>query len=91
MHVLYIVKSHVCYINKYYCSTLLYRPIIRYSIVKEATIRIAKITIRFSTSSYHVCSNATALAHPHRNMWPNMTSQVCGDTMYTNVIHELMP
>ena len=34
-----------------------------------------------------MCSNATALAHPHRNMWPNMTSQVCGDTMYTNVIH----
>ena len=27
-------------------------PIIRYSIVKEATIRIAKITIRFSTTSH---------------------------------------
>ena len=30
-------------------------PIIRYLIVKEATIRIAKITIRFSTSIKCVC------------------------------------
>ena len=35
-----------------YCSLLLYWPIIRYSIVKEATIRIAKTTIRFNTNCY---------------------------------------
>jgi len=44
------MQSHLSSHLYNYCSLLLYWPIIRYSIVKEATIRIAKTTIRFSTN-----------------------------------------
>jgi len=50
---LQVVRATCCYylsLLANYCSLLLYWSIIRYSIVKEATIQIAKTTIRFSTS-----------------------------------------